>query len=73
MKNIDTENSAKSLEKFDYFVCIALNDEFSNPRYIIFTREEAMALPMEKEAYKGRITRSMEREASTIRNATKNK
>ena len=31
----------KKLKKFDYFICVALNDDFSNPRFYIFTYNEA--------------------------------
>jgi hypothetical protein len=46
-----------SPERFDYLVCVALNDGFSNPRYVIFTGEEAAALPTEEEAHRGGTTR----------------
>lgn len=43
-------------DKFDYLVCVALDDDFQAD-YIIFTKKEARGLPSEKEANKGVTTR----------------
>ncbi len=43
-------------EKFDYLVCVAL-DENLNPDFYIFKKDEAMNFPTEKEAHEGRTTR----------------
>jgi hypothetical protein len=46
-----------SPEKFDYLICVALDGDLNNPRYVIFTKEEASFLPTEAEAHRGRTTR----------------
>jgi len=46
-----------SPEKFDYLICVALDDDLRNPRYVIFTKDEAKSLPTERQAHKGRTTR----------------
>ena len=43
-------------EKFDYLICVAL-DESINPKFFIFTGNEAIKFPTEKEAHEGRTTR----------------
>lgn len=43
-------------EKFHYLICVALDDSL-NPKFFIFTRNEAKKFPTEKEAHEGRTTR----------------
>ncbi|VVB90965.1 Uncharacterised protein [uncultured archaeon] len=52
-------------EKFDYLVCVAL-DENLNPDFYMFKRDEAMNFPTEKEAHEGRTTRFNSSEGRTF-------
>src|SRR3989338_7595864 len=40
---VEGRNQKKS-EKFDYLVCVALDDNFANPRFYIFTHEQAFSV-----------------------------
>jgi hypothetical protein len=44
-------------EKYDYFIFVSFNKDYSKPKFFIFTKEETRRLPTEKEAHKGETTR----------------
>ncbi len=71
---VENRNQKKS-EKFDYLVCIALNDNFIQPRYYIFTYQEAFKVGDVNIGRFGNVKKKIQlfKNRTTYKNALKSK